>query len=148
MLRTATVFSTIVLCVVSVHGCGRARRDWGCQVVERPRLRMLARDGGTRSGVPRQRPAWFSSDEQSEAFLKTTHHDLGPQCITATSIDLEHLDEQGRKELLADRASKPTLELVCRTFAQFDDAALNSRINSFEKKFRPRSCGWSRDQGW
>lgn len=140
MLSAVTVYSTIVLCVTSTRGCGRTRPvpQIGVPVVERPRLRMLARDGagGTRSGgVPRQRPAWFSSDEQYEAFLNTTRRDLGPQCITAISIGIEHLDEQRRQELLADRALKLTLEFVCKTFAQFDDAALHSRINTFEKQF-------------
>jgi hypothetical protein len=51
--------------------------------------------------VPRPRPPWFSSDEQYEEFIKRTAHDLGAQSITATSIDVEHLDEDHRKELLA-----------------------------------------------
>jgi hypothetical protein len=69
------------------------------------------------------------------AFLKTTARDLGPQCITATSIDVEHLDESRRKELLSGCSLQPTLELVCGTFARFDDAALVSRIGAFEKHF-------------
>lgn len=86
-------------------------------------------------GIPRQRPPWFSSDVQYEAFLNMTARDLGPQCITATSIDVEHLDEPGRKALLSGCSLRPTLELVCATFARFDDAALRSRIGAFEKQF-------------
>jgi hypothetical protein len=103
------------------------------------RLRVSTRNGvigdGLAAGIPRQRPSWFSSDEQYEAFLKTTRQDLGPPCITATSIDVEHLSEERRKELLGGHALQPTLEFVCNTFAQFDAAALYSRIGVFEKRF-------------
>jgi hypothetical protein len=91
--------------------------------------------GGTPPGIPRQRPPWFSSDAQYEAFLKMTAGDLGPQCITTTSIDVEHLGEPRRKELLSACALRPTLEFVCTTFARLDDAALFSRIGAFEKQF-------------
>jgi hypothetical protein len=91
--------------------------------------------GGLPSGIPRQRPPWFSSDAQYEAFLQRTARDLGPQCITATSVKAEHLDEPRRKELLAAHGLRPTLEFVCTTFAWFDDAALFSRIGTFEKQF-------------
>lgn len=90
---------------------------------------------GLPSGVPRERPSWFSSDAQYEAFLEMTAHDVGPQCITATSIDIEHLDELCRKELLSAHALQPTLKFVCATFARFDDAALFSRIGEFETQF-------------
>ncbi|MEX3738526.1 hypothetical protein [Mycolicibacterium porcinum] len=98
---------------------------------------MLNLDGvvGGATPIPRERPAWFDSDEQYEAFLKLTAQDLGAQCITATSIDVEHLDEQGRKGLLATHALRPTLEFVCRIFAEVDEAALFSRLGAFEKKF-------------
>ena len=103
---------------------------------ERPRLNFDGVvGGGSPAGIPRKRPAWFGSDEQYEAFQELMARDLGPQCITATSIDVEHLDEQRRRELLATRALRPTLEFVCKTFAQLDDAALFSRLGAFEKKF-------------
>lgn len=89
--------------------------------------------GGLPAGVPRQRPAWFSSDEQYEEFLKSTADELGPQCITAISIDVEPLDENSRKELLGGYTLRPTLEFICKIFAQWDDAALFSRIGAFEK---------------
>jgi hypothetical protein len=91
--------------------------------------------GGPPPGIPRKRPPWFSSDAQYEAFLKMTAHDLGPQCITSISIDVDHLDEPRRKKLLSARALRPTLEFVCTTFARLDDAALFSRIGAFEKQF-------------
>jgi len=91
--------------------------------------------GVSPAGVPRQRPSWFSSDEQYEAFQKLMAHDLGAQCITATSIDVEHLDEQRRRELLGAHALRSTLEFVCATFAKLDDAALFSRLQAFESKF-------------
>ena len=68
-------------------------------------------------------------------FLKSTADELrGPQCITATSINVNHLDEKDRKELLGGYALRPTLEFVCKIFAQWDDAALFSRIGAFEKQ--------------
>lgn len=85
-------------------------------------------------GVP-QRPPWFASDEQYEAFLKTYAKDLGPQCITATSIGVEHLDEVGRRNLLGNYAVGPTLRLVSATYARLDAAALLSREGDFEKRF-------------
>jgi hypothetical protein len=108
-------------------------------VLDRPRLQMVTRrgvvGGGAPPGVPRPRPPWFSSDEQYEEFLKRTAHDLGAQSITATSIDVEHLDEDHRKELLAACPLRPTVEFVCETFARLDDAALFSRDSAFEKQF-------------
>jgi hypothetical protein len=92
-------------------------------------------DGEPAPGIPRQRPPWFSSDGQYEEFLKMTARDLGPRCITATSVAVEHLDESRRKELLSGCSLIPTLEFVCRTFARFDNAALFSRIGAFEKQF-------------
>lgn len=91
--------------------------------------------GATPAGIPRQRPSWFSSDAQYEAFQKLMARDLGPQCITATSIDIEHLDESHRKALLREHGLRSTLDFVCSTLARFDDAALFSRMGSFEKKF-------------
>ncbi|WP_236057309.1 hypothetical protein [Mycobacterium sp. SM1] len=87
------------------------------------------------AGVPRQRPSWFSSDEEYEAFLKLMARDLGSQCITATSIDIDQLDESRRKALLGEHGLRPSLEFVCRIFAQFDDASLFSRVGTFEQKF-------------
>jgi hypothetical protein len=84
--------------------------------------------------VPKKRPPWFESDEQYEAFLKTFAADLGPQCITATSIGVEHLDEDDRRELLSRSALKPTLLFVCGTYAQFDASALFSREGEFERQ--------------
>lgn len=87
------------------------------------------------AGVPRQRPSWFSTDEEYAAFLKLMARDLGSQCITATSIDIEHLDESRRKALLGEHGLRSTLEFVCGTFARFDGAALFSRVRTFEQKF-------------
>ncbi|WP_327114063.1 hypothetical protein OHB12_33360 [Nocardia sp. NBC_01730] len=100
-----------------------------------------ATGSGLPLGIPGQRPPWFSSNKQYEAFLNTMAQDLGPQCITANSIDIEHLDEQRRKELLAGHALLPTLKFVCTTFAQFDDAAMFSRVGAFEKQFVRRLTG-------
>lgn len=91
--------------------------------------------GALPAGIPRQRPPWFSSDEQYAAFQELVARDLGPQCITAVSIDVEHLDEQRRKALLGEYDLRSTLDFVCSTFARFDDAALFSRVGAFEKKF-------------
>ena len=104
-------------------------------VLEQWYQRMVSRlvAEGLPAGVPRQRPAWFSSDEQYEEFLKSTADELGPQCITATSIDIEPLDVDARRELLGGYALRPTLEFICKVFAQWDDAALFSRIGAFEK---------------
>lgn len=85
-------------------------------------------------GVPK-RPPWFASDEQYEAFLKTFAKDLGPQSITATSIDVEHLGEDARRNLLGNYAVGPTLRLVSATYARLDAAALLSREGDFEKRF-------------
>lgn len=93
------------------------------------------------SGDSQHRPAWFSSDEQYESFLKMTEHDIGPQCITATSINVEHLNEQHRKQLLAAHALRPNLEYICTIFAQHDDAALSSRTGTFEKQLARRLTG-------
>lgn len=97
--------------------------------------RMVSRQlaGGLPAGVPRERPAWFDSDEQYEAFLKSTADELGPQCITATSVGVDPLDESARKELLSGYVLPPTLEFICKVFAQWDDAALFSRIGAFER---------------
>lgn len=104
-------------------------------VLEQWYQRMVSRlvAEGLPAGVPRQRPAWFSSDEQYEEFLKSTADELGPQCITATSIDIEPLDVDARQDLLGGYALRPTLEFICKVFAQWDDAALFSRIGAFEK---------------
>ncbi|WP_174565357.1 hypothetical protein [Rhodococcoides yunnanense] len=88
---------------------------------------------GAPGGPPSERPAWFSSDRDYEAFLKTTKMDLGPQSITSTSIEVDHLDENDRRTLLGGYALQSTLEFVSRIFAQLDDAALNSRTNAWEK---------------
>jgi hypothetical protein len=108
-------------------------------VLDRPRLQIVTRrgvvGGGAPPGVPRPRPPWFSSDQQYEEFLNRTAHDLGAQSITATSIDVEHLDEDHRKELLAGCSLRPTVGFVCGTFGRLDDAALFSRDGAFEKQF-------------
>lgn len=98
------------------------------------RNRLFNVDGRSAAGIPRQRPAWFSSDEQYEAFLKSTADELGPQCITATSVKIEPLDENDRKELLGGYVLRPALEFICKIYAQWDDAALFSRIGAFEKR--------------
>lgn len=90
--------------------------------------------GGLPPGVPK-RPPWFTSDEQYKAFIETFAKDLGPQCITATSIGVEHLTEDDRRGLLSNCALHPTLQLVCATYARLDAAALFSRDGAFEKRF-------------
>jgi hypothetical protein len=90
--------------------------------------------GAAPAGIPRERPAWFSSDAQYQAFLEMTARDLGPQCITAYSINVEQLDESDRKQLLSDHALRPTLQFVCATFARLDEAALHSRTTTLEKQ--------------
>lgn len=84
---------------------------------------------------PKQAPPWFASQEHYEAFLKLTAMDLGAQCITATSIDVEHLDEVRRKDLLGKYALRPSLQFVCSTYAGLDAEALYSREAAFEKRF-------------
>jgi hypothetical protein len=91
--------------------------------------------GNLPPGVPKKRPPWFESDEQYEAFLNTVAADLGPQCITATSIGVEHLEEDDRRNLLSRCALQPTLQLVSATYARLDAAALFSRDAAFEKEF-------------
>ncbi len=90
-------------------------------------------------GVPK-RPPWFATDEQYEAFIKTFAKDLGPQCITATSIGVEHLEEDDRREFLTRFALEQTLQFVSNTYARLDAAALFSREGAFEKQF-VRSAG-------
>jgi len=87
------------------------------------------------AGIPKQAPPWFASQEQYEAFLKLIAMDLGAQCITATSIDVEHLDEDRRKDLLGNYALRPSLQFVCSTYAGLDAEALYSRDAAFEKRF-------------
>lgn len=83
--------------------------------------------------LPQQAPSWFASQDQYEAFLKTVAMDLGAQCITATSIAVEHLDEQSRKQLLGRFALRPTLQFLCSTYARLDAAALYGREAVFEE---------------
>ncbi|HKP44689.1 hypothetical protein [Mycobacterium sp.] len=87
------------------------------------------------AGIPKQAPPWFASQEQYEAFLKLTAMDIGAQCITATSIDVEHLDEDRRKDVLSKYALQPSLQFVCSTYASLDTEALYSREGAFEKRF-------------
>ena len=87
------------------------------------------------AGIPKQAPPWFASQEQYEAFLKLTAMDLGAQCITATSIAVEHLDEDRRKDVLSKHALRPSLQFVCSTYASLDTEALYSREAAFEKRF-------------
>ncbi|BBY07102.1 hypothetical protein [Mycobacterium noviomagense] len=106
---------------------------------------MSAWDNSGVGGLPpKQAPPWFASQEQYEAFLKLVAMDLGAQCITATSIDVEHLDEARRKEILGGYALLPSLQLVCSTYAALDAEALYSREAAFEKRF---SDGLSADLG-
>lgn len=92
-------------------------------------------------GTPRQRPAWFDNEEQYQAFLKSTLDELGPQCVTASSIGVEHLDEDARKQLLSGHSVRPTLALVCRIYAKWDDAALFSRVGPYEQQLTLRLTG-------
>ena len=92
-------------------------------------------NSGGGGSVPKQAPPWFASQEQYEAFLKLTAMDLGAQCITATSIDVEHLDEGRRKDLLSGYALRPSLQFICSTYAALDAEALYSREAAFERRF-------------
>jgi hypothetical protein len=86
-------------------------------------------------GIPKKAPPWFPSQAAYEAFLKLIAMDLGAQCMTATSIDVEHLDEDRRKDLLGKCALRPTLRFVCSTYARLDAEALYARDAAFEKRF-------------
>lgn len=83
--------------------------------------------------VPQQAPPWFASQEQYETFLRMFVMDLGALCVTATSIDVTHLDEENRKQLLGRCALRPTLQFLCSTYAGLDGAALYGRETSYEK---------------
>jgi hypothetical protein len=67
--------------------------------------------------------------------------DLGPSSITAAGIELEHLDEEGRKKILSGYALRPSLRFVCSTYAVLDKSALYSREPAFEKSFVGRLSG-------
>jgi hypothetical protein len=99
-------------------------------------VRMFAADDtGGGGSVPKQAPPWFPSQAAYEAFLKLVAMDLGPQSITATSIDVEHLDEDNRKDLLGKYALRTSLQFVCSTYARLDAEALYGRDAAFEKRF-------------
>lgn len=95
---------------------------------------QFAADQGL-DGIPREAPPWFASQEQYEAILERYAMDLGPSCITATGIDVEHLDENARMVLLGQFALRPTLEFVSSTYARLDAAALKGGEAEFERKF-------------
>lgn len=92
-------------------------------------------------GIPKKAPPWFASQKQYEAYLKLFAMDLGPQCITATSIEVEHLDEARRKALLSRYGLRPSLKFVCSTYAALDTEALHSRESVFEKRFVGKLTG-------
>jgi hypothetical protein len=69
---------------------------------------FAAEDSGGGGPVPKQAPPWFASQEQYEAFLKLIAMDLGAECISATSIDVEQLDEDRRKDFLGKYALRPS----------------------------------------
>jgi hypothetical protein len=96
---------------------------------------FAAVDNGGEGPVPKQAPPWFASQEQYEAFLKLIAMDLGAECISATSIDVEHLDEDRRKDLLGKYALGPSLQFICSTYAGLDAEALYSREAPFERRF-------------
>lgn len=102
--------------------------------VERNLQSFAADDTAGGSMPPKKAPPWFVSQEQYESFLKMFTMDVGAQCITATSIDVEHLDEDSRKHVLARYALRPTLQFLCSTYAAMDAAALSAREAAFEKK--------------
>src|SRR5688500_4537725 len=102
MMARAAVAPSASSCCASplAWGCGRMRHcaaDWECRCsTDRDfgcSTSTALSGAGVPAAIPRQRPPWFSSDAQYEAFLQMTARDLGPQCMTATSIDVEHLDE-------------------------------------------------------
>ena len=86
------------------------------------------------AGIPKKAPPWFASQEQYETFLELMAIDLGAQSITATSINVEHLDDSRRKALLSGYALLPSLEFVCSIYAALDTEALYSREAAFEKR--------------
>jgi hypothetical protein len=88
---------------------------------------------GAGADVPKQAPPWFESQEQYETFQKLFAMDVGAQCITATSIGVPHLDEGARKQTLSNRSLRPTLQLLCSTYARLDAAALVGREPTIEK---------------
>ena len=67
-------------------------------VVE-PGKRVGSASGAEGRRFPKQAPPWLASQERYEAFLKLIAMDLGAERISATSIDVEHLDEDRRKDL-------------------------------------------------
>lgn len=96
---------------------------------------MSTTESSDPGGIPKQAPPWFPSQEQYESFLKLMKMDLGAECITATNLHVEYLDEERRKELLGRFALQPSLQFVCSTYAALDAAALQSRETAFERKF-------------
>jgi hypothetical protein len=100
-----------------------------------PATAFPTNQSGQRLNPRKKAPPWFASQEEYEAFLKLTAKDLGPTCINATSIDVEHLDQERRKEILSGYGMVPTLRSVCRTYAALDGAALYSDERAFESRF-------------
>lgn len=76
---------------------------------------MPAAENRGPGGPPQKAPPWFASQEQYEAFLELVAKDLGASSITAAGIELEHLDEGRRKEILRGYALRPSLRFVCST---------------------------------
>ena len=94
--------------------------------------------GNLPPGTP-LRPPWMT-EEQYDAFLRYFSMDLGAQCMTASSVGVEHLDDDQRRDLLSSFALRPTLLLVCTIYARLDAAAQRSREGEVEKDF-VRSVG-------
>jgi hypothetical protein len=107
----------------------------------RRHLHFPTNQSGPRLNPPRKAPPWFASQKQYEDFLKLTARDLGPTCLTATSIEVEHLDEERRKEILSGYALIPTLRSICSTYAALDASALYSREPAFESQFVRKLSG-------
>lgn len=114
------------------------RRALKAIVRVRHSLRVMANPA---AGIPKQAPPWFPSQAAYEAFLKLVAMDLGAECITAMSIDVEHFDEDRRKDLLGKYALRPSLQFVCSTYARLDAEALYARDAAFEKRFVANLAG-------
>ena len=73
--------------------CSLTRQGVAMFFAERSVQQFAASEPAGGGVVLQQAPSWFASQEQYEAFLKTFLMDAGAQCITATSVAVEQLDD-------------------------------------------------------
>ena len=83
--------------------------------------------------LPTERPPWMTED-QYQAFLKTFVTDLGAQCITARSADVEPLSEDQRRDLLSGVAVRSALHHVGALYARLDIAARRAQEGVVERE--------------